>query len=151
MATTSATPLELEPRQPGRGVAVTQALALACAAAAIVATAHSERWHLWPLLVISVFAIVSDLTAVDSGSKLKVSGTSLGLMLAVVLLGGGPAAVVALSTLLVSWVFRSSRGAPHLLGTDAVVYSWLLLIAGFFFPAAIHVLRVGPHDAGYYL
>ncbi|MGZ6966083.1 MAG: putative bifunctional diguanylate cyclase/phosphodiesterase, partial [Acidimicrobiia bacterium] len=72
-------------------------------------------------------------------------------MLAVVLLGGGPAAVVAISTLLVSWVFRSSRGAPHLLGTDAVVYSWLLLIAGFFFTAAIHVLQVGPHDAGYYL
>ncbi|MGZ6615758.1 MAG: hypothetical protein ACXVFQ_15160, partial [Solirubrobacteraceae bacterium] len=70
MATTSATPLELEPRKPGLGVALAQALALLCAAAAIVATAPSEHWHVLPLAVIGVFAIVSDLTAVDSGSKL---------------------------------------------------------------------------------
>ena len=44
MATTTATPLELEPRQPGHGVALLQALALAGAAAMIWVTAPSAHW-----------------------------------------------------------------------------------------------------------
>ena len=111
-------------------------------------TAHSARWSLWPFSVITVFTVVSDVTAVDSGSKLKVSGTSLGLMLAVVMLGGGPAAVIALLTLFVSWVCRPSRGARHELRNDAVVFAWFLLITGFFFRAAVDLTNVGPHDPG---
>src|SRR5690242_1813534 len=109
MATTSAAPLELEPRQPGRGLALVQLLALLAAIALIVLTAHSARWSPLPLAVIAVFAIVSDLTSIDTGStKLRVSGTALGLMLALVLFGAGPAAVIGLLTLLVGW--PRSRG-----------------------------------------
>ena len=150
MATTSAAPLELEPRQPGRGVALVQVLALAGAAALIVLTAPSARWSPWPLAVIAVFTVVSDVTAVDSGSKLKVSGTSLGLMLAVVLLGGGPAAVIALVTLLVGWVVQAGpRCAAHVLRNDAAVFAWFLLITGFFFHAAVRPdADVMPHEPG---
>src|SRR5689334_13316782 len=108
MATTSATPLELEPRQPGRGVALVQALSLAGAAAMIWLTAPAAHWNLWSLAVITVFAVVSDLTAVETSSRLSVSGTSLGLMLAVVLFGAAAASVVGIITIVVSWCCRSN-------------------------------------------
>ena len=89
-------------------------IALSAALAVVGLTAHSMRWSLLPLSVITVFTVVSDITAVDSGSKLKVSGTSLGLMLAIVLLGGGPAAMIALLTLLVSWASFDVRKSTWL-------------------------------------
>src|SRR5262245_38479427 len=99
MANTTAAPLELQPRQPGLAVAALQALAVASAAAMIWVTAPAAHWKPWSLVVIAVFTVVSDLTAVESGSKLKVSGTSLGLMLAVVLLGAAPASVLGAVTI----------------------------------------------------
>src|SRR5262245_3286823 len=101
MASTTATPLELGPRRPGVGVAVLQAFALAGAIATIILTVPSAHWSLWPLVVITVFTVLSDITAVDTGGNLNVSGTSLGLMLAVTLLGGGPAAAIAMLVLIV--------------------------------------------------
>src|ERR1700759_5084195 len=151
MATTTATPLELGPRQPGRGVLLVHVLALGCAGALIVLTAPSARWNPWQLAVIGLFTIVSDVTRVEGGSKLTVSGTSLGLMLAIVLLGGGPAAMVALVTLLVSRVFKRSPGTGHLFRNDLTVFVWFLLLTGFFFHAAVHVAGVTPEAPGFYL
>src|SRR5689334_5870027 len=151
MATPTAAPLELAPRQPGRGVAVLQALGLGGAIATIVLTVPSAHWSLWPLLVIAVFTVLSDITAVDTGTHLNVSGTSLGLMLALTILGGGPAAAIALLVLIVSWSLRSSRRALHLHVNDLVTYSWMLLITGFAFQAIVKMTGVSTHDAGYYL
>ena len=103
------------------------------------------------IAVIAVFAVVSDITAVEAGSRVKVTGTALGLMLAMVLLGGGPAAVIALVTLLVSWMLRRPRPATHLFLSDAVVYAWTLLITGFFFHGMVGLARLSEHDAGFYL
>src|SRR6202030_4551925 len=98
--------------QPGRGVLVFHALALASAAAVIALTAGSDRWSPWPLAVVATFTIVSGLTYVETGSsRLKVSGTLLGLMLAAVLLGGGPAALIGMLT--IAFVWLRSRDASH--------------------------------------
>jgi len=151
MATTTAAPLELAPRQPGWGVALLQAFALAGAIATIILTVPSAHWSLWPLLVIAVFTVLSDITAVDTGTNLNVSGTSLGLMLALTILGRGPAAAIALLVLIVSWSLRSSRRALHLHVNDLVTYSWMLLITGIVFRAIVNMTDVSTHDAGYYL
>ena len=151
MATMPAARLELEPRQPGRGVALVQVLALAGAAAMIWVTAPAAHWAPWPLVVITLFTLVSDVTAVESGSKLKVSGTSLGLMLAVVILGAAPAAVIGGVTIVVSWVCRGDHGRGHFVRTDVAVFAWLLLITGLFFHAVANIAHLDPHVAGYYL
>jgi diguanylate cyclase (GGDEF)-like protein len=152
MATTTATPLELQPRQPGRAMAVVELLALAGAAATVWITAPAGNWNLLSMAVITVFATVSDLTAVESGhSRLKVSGTALGLMMAVILLGAAPAAVIGVVTLLVGWICRRNRCAAHLLGADLVIYAWLLLIIGLFFHGVAGLVQADPHAAQYYL
>jgi diguanylate cyclase (GGDEF)-like protein len=152
MATTPATAPVPGHRKPGRGLALLQTLALATAAAMVVLTAPGARWTPLPLAVIAAFTIVSDITSVDTGSnRLEVSGTSLGLMLAVVLFGGGPAAAIGVLTLLVGWVYSQFRMSGHYLRMNLVSYAWFLLLTGLGFHAAIELAHLGQHDLGYYL
>ncbi len=129
---------------------VVHALAIIAAAAVVVLGPGSNHWSPWPLLVITTYAIVSDLTSVDSGSsRLKLSGSFLGIMLAAVLLGGGPAACVGVVTIAVGWL--RSREAPHYLLSNLATYAWFPLAAGLFFQGAVRVAGVEAHEPGYYL
>jgi diguanylate cyclase (GGDEF)-like protein len=137
-------------RHPGVGVAFAHALAMAAAIAVMVATAGADRWHTGMLLVIAGFAIVSDLTYVETGSpKLKVSGSFLGIMLAAVILGGALAALAGSLTIAVGW-FRS-REATHYLLNNLVTYTWFPLLGGLFFHAFARLLGLGSDELGYYL
>ena len=137
-------------REPGAAVALAHAFALVSAVIVIWLTAGSDHWSLWPLAVIAVFTVVSGLTYVETGStKLKVSGTLLGLMLAAVLVGGGPAAIVGM--LSVAFIWLRSREAWHYLRNNFVTYTWFPLAGGLFFHYAARLLHVGPQAVGYYL
>ena len=79
-------------RQPSWGVGVLHVLVLAAAGAVVVLNAGSARWNAGTFTVVAVFTVVSGLTYVETGStRLKVSGSFLGLMLAAVLLVLGAA------------------------------------------------------------
>ena len=137
-------------RTPGPGVALAHACSFALALVVIAATAGTAHWRAGPLAVITVFTVVSGLTYVQTGAtRLKVSGSFLGLMLAAVLLGGPPAALIGMVTIGAVW-FRS-REAPHYLRNNLVTYTWFALIGGLFFYAAVHMAHVGTGDAAYYL
>ncbi len=137
-------------RSPGRGAAFLQVVAVAAAAAIAALTVGSAHWRLWPLVVIATFTIVSDLTYVETGSsKLKVSGSGLGLVLAAVLLGGGPAALVGAVSIAVTW--PRTREAPHYLRNNLAAFAWSPLLAGLFFSSATRAAGVGPKAVGYYL
>jgi diguanylate cyclase (GGDEF)-like protein len=140
----------LSARQPGRGVAVAHGLALASAGGLIVLTAGSDRWSLWPLTVIVVFTVIGDLTSVEAFSpKLKVSGSFLGIMLAAVLLGSGPAALVGTASIAAGWL--RWREAPHYLRNNLVTFIWFPVIGGVFFHTAVGLAGVGPKSVAYYL
>jgi diguanylate cyclase (GGDEF)-like protein len=137
-------------RQPGRIVALIQIAALLTAGGVVVLTADSGRWSLWRLLVIAVFAVVSDLTAVDTGwTRVRVSGSFLGIVLAAVLLGGGPAALIGALTIAVGHL--RWREAPHFFRNNLATYSWYPLLSGLFFSAAVHLTHAKASGAGYYL
>ena len=124
----------------------------AFAAAVVVAalTANTARWDLSSLLVIATLTIASDFTGVETGStKLKVSGSFLGLLLAAVLLGGPPAALIGVATVLIGW-FRW-RETGHYLRNNVVAYAWFPLLGGLFFHLTTNVARVGSGDLNYYL
>src|SRR5262249_34467842 len=114
------------------------------------ATTHSDRWDIAALLLIVAFTIISDLTSVDTGSTMiKVSGSFLGIMLAAVVLGGGPAAVAGVSPIAVGWVRFREKG--YYLRNNIVTYAWFPLLGGLFFRATTQLAHVGPDDLGYYL
>jgi diguanylate cyclase (GGDEF)-like protein len=136
-------------RQPGPGVVLVHALALAAAGGAVVLTSGWDRWRLGPVLAIAVFAVGSDLMSVSSdSSKLKLSGMALGTVLAAVLYGGAPAALIGMLAIAVGW-FRW-REAPHYLLNNLVTYAWFPLASGLFFGAATRLAHVHTGDAGYY-
>ncbi|HTX29754.1 MAG TPA: EAL domain-containing protein [Solirubrobacteraceae bacterium] len=124
-------------------------MAIAAAGVVLALTTGWDRWSTGPLIAIAALAIVSDLMSVQTAvAKLQVSGTLLGLMLAAVLLGGGPAALIGVLTIAVGWV--RWREPPFGLGTNFVTYAWFPLASGAFFHEATHVLQVDAHQLGYY-
>jgi diguanylate cyclase (GGDEF)-like protein len=127
-------------------LAVAQSLALVAAAAVIFATIGPDRWSVGPLIVIALFTILSSLTYVN---RVHISGSLLGLVMAAVVLGGGPAAVIGLLSVLLAW--GRTREPPHQLRNNLVTYVWFPLAAALFFRAAVDATGVGRHELGYYL
>jgi diguanylate cyclase (GGDEF)-like protein len=137
-------------RQPGWGVALVHALLLAGAGAVVVLSAGSARWSVGSLIVIALLTVVSGLTYVESGTtKLKVSGEVLGLTLAGVLVGGGPAALIGALTICVVWL--RSREAPHYFRNNFLTFTWFPLVGGLFFHSVVQLAHVGPDSIGYYI
>jgi diguanylate cyclase (GGDEF)-like protein len=136
-------------RSVGRAFAIFQWSGLAAAAGVIVLTAGSQKWNLSELAIITALTVLCETTAVDVSETVRVSGSFLGLMLAAVLLGGGPAAVVAVITMALAWLrhhdeFRSLR-------TNLFVYAWFPLISGLIFHAFVRHQHLDADQAGYYL
>jgi diguanylate cyclase (GGDEF)-like protein len=137
-------------RKASPAVAGLQLLAFVGAGVAIALTSGADHWDAWSLMLLAVFTVASDLMYVETdSSKLKVSGSFLGLILAAVLLGGGPAACIGVLTIAIGWV--RSREAPHYFRNNLVTYAWFPLAAALFFHAAADLAHVGPHQLGYYL
>ena len=85
------------------------------------------------MLVLVVFTSVSTLTDVNGGaSKVRLSGVPIGLIITIVLLGPGPAAILGVVTMFVSW--WRTRAAPHLVLNNLVAFAWFPLIAGLVLP-----------------
>ena len=55
-------------------------------------------------MVLLAFSVFSDLTAVTTESQIKISGSFLALVVAMVFLGGTPAALIGVLTILVGWL-----------------------------------------------
>jgi diguanylate cyclase (GGDEF)-like protein len=129
---------------------VVHALALAAAGVIIAVSAGSADWSLWPFFLLASFVAISGLASVDSGSsKLKISGMLLGIVLAAVLLGGGPAALIGGAATAVRWL--RSREAPHYLRNNLVTFVCFPLATGLLFHALVGAGHVGPRDVAYYL
>ncbi len=69
-----------------------------------ILTAGTANWDLGLFGILLAFSIFSDLTAIDTTSKLRLSGSFLPMVLAMVFLGGPPASLIAVIAITVSWV-----------------------------------------------
>jgi putative nucleotidyltransferase with HDIG domain len=131
-------------------------LAIAGMAAALVATAVAGVWRApecnWDLglfAVLLTFSVFSDLTAVSTESKVKVSGSFLALVVAMVFLGGSPAALIGVATILVGWL--RWRDEAHYLLNNLLTYALFPLIGGIAFKVATDATGLGQSDAYFYL
>src|SRR5260221_14080531 len=95
---------------PSRTATLAMVAALAAALGVGAVAAGSANWDLPLLATLFVFAVVSDLWAIDTTAnpsaqhRLLMSGSFLALALAMVLLGGPPAALVGPGMILVGHV-----------------------------------------------
>jgi diguanylate cyclase (GGDEF)-like protein len=118
--------------------------------AALAVVDRAQRWNAGILLTLTAFAVISDLTGVETASsKLRVSGSFLALVLAIVLLGGAPASIVGIATIAIGW-FRW-REAPHYLRNNLVTYALFPLLAGIAFHSAAAALDAGAGTSTWYV
>jgi diguanylate cyclase (GGDEF)-like protein len=131
-----------------RAVACIQATLLAGAAAVAVVTAHQADWNLVELAILIVLAILSDLTAASMPSNwMAISGSFLSMILAAVILGGPPAAIVGTSTIAISW-FRWREPGDRF-RHNLVTFAWFPLLSGLMFHAWSISADVATRDHGY--
>src|SRR3954454_23590926 len=139
---------------PGRYANIAFAALLAAATGLAIAAAGSASWNVPLLASLLGFAVVSDLWAIDTSasmgnrSRLLMSGSFIALVLAMVLLGGTPAALIGICTIVVGH-FRFGERRDLFLN-NLVAYLWFPLIGGLLFHAARSTLAVGPNDPVYY-
>jgi len=109
-------------------------MGIGCAALLAVATADTGSWDPGLFVTIAGFAIAGDLLAIDTALKVKVSGSFLALVLAMVFLGGPQAAVIGVLTIAVGWI-RWRERLPSLIN-NIHSYAWFPLLGGLAFHAA---------------
>ncbi len=112
--------------------------------------ADSSNWDLGLLAILLALSVVGDLTAIDTAShRIKISGSFLAIVMAIVFLGGTAAALIGVVTILASvprW-----RTAGHDLLLNLVAYSWFPLAAGIAFYELTHGYGVGDRDPLFYV
>jgi putative nucleotidyltransferase with HDIG domain len=122
---------------------------LALAAALLVGVLTDADWDPTLFAVLLVFSVASDVTASDTSSSVKISGSFLSLVLAMVFLGGTPAAVIGVATIAIGW-FRWHDPAPFFLN-NLLAYAWFPLLGGLAFQASRSATGVGEGDGTFYL
>ncbi|HEX7278203.1 MAG TPA: HD-GYP domain-containing protein [Solirubrobacterales bacterium] len=123
--------------------------ALVLIAAIAVYEAPQGNWDIGLLLVLFAFAAFSDLTAITTNAQLKISGSFLALVLAMVFLGGPPAALVGVLTILVGWL--RWRDEPHDLLNNLVTYATFPLAGGLAFNAIADSADVQSSEPMFYV
>jgi putative nucleotidyltransferase with HDIG domain len=138
----------MENSRPSNTIIVLQAGALAAVAAASVFAAPIANWD--PVLfgILLAFSVFSDLTAVETTSKVRLSGSFLPIVLALVLLGGPPAAVIGAVVIALDWL--SDRKPLHYFLNNLLTYIAFPVITGLAFHWAVIGGKIADTDPAYY-
>jgi putative nucleotidyltransferase with HDIG domain len=124
-------------------------LALLAALALAALRAPSANWDLALFGILLGFSVFSDLTAIETQSRLKISGSFLAIVLAIVFLGGTPAAAIGVSSILVGWLRWRDDG--HDLAVNLLTYLTFPLVSGIAFHATIDRSGITTADVAFYL
>jgi putative nucleotidyltransferase with HDIG domain len=131
----------------GRPSRVVIAIEIALLAAAVVVVALGIPWANWDLTLLATLltiAVASDLFRIRlPAHQIVVSASFMPIVTGAVFLGGGPAALIAVVTIAISWL--KERYATSILLMNLVAYAWFPMIAGIVFHA---VTEAGSIEAG---
>ena len=130
------------------------AASLAAASGLAVVAAGAASWSLPLLVSLFAFAVVSDLWAIDTSAnpsaqhRLLMSGSFIALVLAMVLLGGTPAALIGIGTIVIGHLRFGER--RDLFVNNLVAYAWFPLVGGLVFSGLCDALGASPDEPVYY-
>lgn len=134
--------------RPTRLIVFLQVVLLAAVVVVAILRGSTADWNLPLFGILLGFSVFSDLTAIETASRLKTSGSFLALVLAMVLLGGAPAAVIGVLTILVGWA--RWRDAPHYLLNNVLTYATFPLIGGIAFHETTSGFGITAADPSFY-
>jgi putative nucleotidyltransferase with HDIG domain len=106
------------------------------------------NWDLGLFGILLGFSVFSDLTAIETQSRLKISGSFLALVLAMVFLGGTPAAVIGVVSILVGWA--RWRDDAHDLVVNVLTYATFPLLVGLGFQELLVASEVNSSQPAFY-
>jgi putative nucleotidyltransferase with HDIG domain len=131
--------------------AASQGALLAAALAGTVVTSKASDWHpIWAVALVGGLAIGAYMFAIRLG-HMRLSGSFIALVLAMVVLGPAPAAVIGLATIVVDGVRRRRAHDWFPWLTDLATYATFPLVGGLLALTLLgHQLHVGvaPHLPG---
>ena len=118
--------------------------------AAAVWQAPNANWDLALFGILLAFSIFSDVMSIETESHLKISGNFLALVLAMVFLGGTPAALIGLISILAGWI--RYRDNLHDLLVNALTFITFPLVVGVAFHEVVDERRASPtSDIAFYV
>jgi putative nucleotidyltransferase with HDIG domain len=134
--------------RPSKVIIAAQVVGLAVAVAVAVLSASTANWDLSLFGILLAFSIFSDLTAITTTSKVKLSGSFLPMVLAMVLLGGAPAALIGVLTIFAGW--WRWRDAGHYLLNNVVTFATFPLVTGLAFHWVITSAKISEAQPAFY-
>jgi putative nucleotidyltransferase with HDIG domain len=123
--------------------------ALACLCVAGTLLAGLPGWDPALFSALLAFAIAGDLFPVELRFRLGLSSSFLAIVVAMVLLGPGPAMLIGIATTIADWA-RTRYPAAHL-PANLVNFALFPLVGGVVFAAVSASAGLGPDDAFFYL
>jgi putative nucleotidyltransferase with HDIG domain len=121
---------------------------LGAVAVAIVLRADVGDWDPALFGILLGFSVFSDLTAIETESRVKISGSFLALVLAMVFLGGAPAALIGVLTIFTGWL--RWRDAAHYLLNNLLTYATFPLVTGIAFQEVVKSNGVSDSTPAFY-
>jgi diguanylate cyclase len=145
--TASAEPLTPSKRRPTtRGLTALHLLAVAAVIAAEPFVPGFHNLQLLPFLILTVLVLAGELSS--AGEGMVVSGGFLGLVVAEVVIGPGPAALIG--AIAITGALLRVRSSPRVYLNNLVNYTWCPLVAGLFFHWAVKAAKVDDDQVWYY-
>jgi putative nucleotidyltransferase with HDIG domain len=135
--------------RPSRAVVRAEIAALVVAAVAAVLLAGDGTWEPGLFAMLLVLSVASDLLVIPVRGNVKLSGSFLAIVTAVVFLGESAGALIGVLTILAGWLVNRYPGT-HLL-INLVTYAWFPLAAGALFHATVDGLDIATSDPSFYL
>jgi len=139
----------MENERPTRLSQVLLTAALAADIAVAIWQGSNANWNLALFGILLGFSIFSDVMSIETESRLKISGNFLALVLAMVLLGGTPAAMIGAISILAGWI-RFREGRADLL-VNLVTYVTFPLAVGIGFHEAVEATQISSADPAFYV
>jgi putative nucleotidyltransferase with HDIG domain len=138
----------MEKNRPSHVIIALQAGALVLAVALAVVRTPATDWDLPLFGILLAFSVFSDLTAVETTSKVRLSGSFLPIVLALVLLGGPPAALIGAAVICLDWL--SDRKPGHFFLNNLLTYTVFPVVTGTAFHWAVTTGNIADVDPAYY-
>jgi putative nucleotidyltransferase with HDIG domain len=125
------------------------ALGVLAAVAVAIWRAALADWNMALFGILLGFSILSDVMSIETESRLKISGNFLALVLAMVLLGGAPAAIIGAISILAGWLRFRESGNDLLV--NMVTYLTFPLVVGIGFHEIVDASRITSADPTFYV